>query len=347
MKIVGALVLSAVALSIASGNLASADSAANPATGAQMLAQAHALLDNAARELDNNAAAIETNTGLAGILHARLVAHTALLANGDNPEELLRLAQLDAGLVDQLSNQTYPALAGARGASALVLPSIGARKRPYPLALYVPASYSAQRASPLIVYLHGKDESEANVVASSLIRTLADDAGAVIVAPSMHGNDMLSDDSISELYQVVDAVENALNIDRHRAYLAGNSLGGFASFKALSHQPERWSALLVVEGAVAESDSSAVAAHVRGKPVYLVAGGDDLSIKASYMRQLAVWLRGNGALVSYYEQPNGAHTLASVAPMVGKAWHDMLAGSHIAPDEQNLAAPTPTPRVRP
>ena len=117
-----------------------------------------------------------------------------------------------------------------------------------------------------------------------------------------------------------------------------------AAFKLLATHPESWTAALVIEGAVAQKDSDAVAGRVRGKAIYLVAGSNDQSITAAYMRQLAEWLRRNGALVTYYEQPDGTHSLASVAPFVTKAWRDMLAGNRpTGSSGDNVNAPTPVP----
>jgi predicted peptidase len=314
------------------------------AAGQDQIAQSQALMKNAGRELDANAAVIDQRSGLVTVLHARLINHLAQAAAGGDPTQVWQLAQLDASLIDQLVTQNYAPLASARGLAAVVLPNIGATKRAYPLAVYVPASYAPSKPAPLIIYLHGKGESEADVATSALIETLADASGALIVAPYAGGDDMLTDANISDLYQVLAATESAFAVDKRRVYLAGHSLGGFAAFKALANHPESWTAALVIEGAVAQSDSDIVAVRVKGKPIYLVAGSNDENIKAAYMRQLAEWLRKNGAIVTYYEQPDGTHSLTSVAPFVSKAWRDMLAGNRpTATSGDDVTAPTPVP----
>jgi predicted esterase len=306
--------------------------------------QAQALLQNAGRELDANAATIDAHSGLVKVLHDRLIGHLKLAAAGADPAQVMRLAQLDASLIDQLATQNYAPLAGARGLAAVVVPNIGASKRAYPLAVYVPASYAPNSPAPLIIYLHGKGEGEADVAADTLLEALADGTGALIVAPYAGGDDMLADANVGALYQVLAATESAFTVDKRRVYLAGNSLGGFAAFKALANHPESWTAILVIEGAVAQNDSDAVAGHVKGKPIYLVAGTNDESIKAAYVRQLAEWLRRNGALVTYYEQPGGTHSLASVAPSLNRAWRDMLSGNRpTGTTLDELIGPTPVP----
>jgi len=318
--------------------------AGGQASTQDQLAQAQAQLKNAGRELDANASTIDASSGLVKVLHDRVIGHLALAAAGADPVQIAQFAQLDASLIDQLATQNYTPLASARGLAAVVLPNIGTPKRAYPLAVYVPTSYEPNKPAPLIIYLHGKGQSEGDVAASALIQTLADSTGALIVAPYAGGDDMLADAKVGELYQVLAAAESAFAVDKRRVYLAGHSLGGFAAFKALANHPESWAAALVIEGAVAQSDSDAVALRVRGKPIYLVAGSNDESIKAEYMRQLADWLRRNGALVTYYEQPEGTHSLASVAPFVSKAWRDMLAGNRpTGAAADDVTAPTPVP----
>ncbi|MBV8282882.1 MAG: hypothetical protein JO347_12590 [Candidatus Eremiobacteraeota bacterium] len=316
MRVLGFL----VALILIVG-VARADVAPSP------LEQAQALTENAIREFDANAAAIDQRTGLGAELKTRLQTHHSQLGAYTDPETALRLAQLDAQLVDQLAKQSYVNLGAVHGAAAAVLPSIGSKKRAYPIALYVPSSAAPAKADPpLIIYLHGKGESEADVIASPIVRAWADLSGAVVLAPYASTSDMLSDGTIADLISVASAGADAMPVDRRHIYVAGNSLGGFAAFKLLAAQPDHWAGVLVIEGAVAQDDSDSVAAHVHGKPIYLVAGANDASISAAYLRQLGAWLGTHGALVTYYEQPNGTHSLASVAPMAGKAWHDMLAG---------------------
>jgi predicted esterase len=314
------------------------------ATPNEQIEQARVVLDDAQHQLDANAAAIDGRWGMSAMLKTRLLAARAQLNAGDDPEAILHLAELDAALIDQLANQTYVTLGAIRGASPALLPAIGPQKRPYVLAVYVPPA-AAAKSAPLIFFLHGKGQNEADVIATPLVRSLADSTGSIVVAPYAGGDDMLSDANIADLYQALDEVENSMHVDRRRVYLAGDSLGGFAAFKALAKSPDRWTATLVIEGAVAETDSEAVAGRVRGKSIYLVAGGNDQSVAAVYVRQLASWLRTHGAVVTYYEQPDANHTLQSVAPAASKAWQDMLAG--IRPTSATQDAPPVLPAPRP
>ena len=43
-------------------------------------------------------------------------------------------------------------------------------------------------------------------------------------------------------------------------------------------------------------------------------------------RSAVRFLRRIGAAASFYEQPDGVHSIASLAPAIGRAWSDMFAG---------------------
>ncbi len=276
---------------------------------------------------------IDARSGLGAELYLRMQGDTNRViaaAHGTldprfTPADLSMLVDLDRSLVDQLSTGTFHDLGTVRGTDTILLRlSDGGKEQP--VAVFVPTTYGSGKPSPLIIYLHGKGEHEGEVIASHAIRELAQGSGSIVVAPFLNGKDLLADRSVTELYRLVDLTEQAFTIDRRFVYLAGHSLGGFATFKAAAVHPDRWTALLVAAGAVAEADSDAVAQHLRGKPVYLVAGGADNQISAVYMRQLAAWLGRSGALPSYYEQPGASHDFAMLEPAFSRAWRDMLAG---------------------
>ena len=277
---------------------------------------------------------IDARSGLGAALFARVQSDAAridaaALGKTDarfTAADLTMLVDLDRSVIDQLSTGVYRDLGSVRGAGAVLL-RLSDGGKPQPVAVFVPPSYGVSGKLPsLIIYLHGKDEHEGEVIASHAIRQLATDSESVVVAPFLNGKDLMSDRSVTELYRLVDLVEQSFRIDRRSVYLAGHSLGGFATFKAAAVHPDRWTALLVAAGAVAESDSDSVAQHLRGKPVYLVAGSADKQVTATYMRQLAAWLALHGALPSYYEQAGAAHDFAMLAPALGRAWRDMIAG---------------------
>jgi poly(3-hydroxybutyrate) depolymerase len=280
------------------------------------------------------------------VVASRIQKHLAALGGGGDPDELLVLAQLDASLADQVASKNFVALTAVRGIAEPILPALGLNGAAAPVAMFVPPGYTPEKPASLILYLYGRGQTEEDVIASSVIRSLATATGSIVIAPALGADDMLSDDRIGQLYRVLAESKAALSVDARRIFIAGNSVGGFAAFRALGKNPGSWAGTLVVQGAVAEADSDSVARHVSGKLIYLVGGADDQVIKPSYLRQLATWLRQHGALVAYYEQAGGTHTLASVASSFSRAWHDMLAGVRPSAADAVLAVPAAQPTVQ-
>jgi len=292
-------------------------------------AQARALLENAQRRLVASAPNIQQGAGLGAAIESRIHAHLAALDGNGDPEELLLVAQLDASLAEQFASKSYVSLSTVRGPADVILPAVGPNGEAAPVAAFVPSSYAPEKPASLILYLYGKGQTEEDVIASPVIRSLAAATGSIVVAPAL-GDDVISEDRTAQLYRVLTQAKSALNVDPRRVFIAGNSVGGFAAFRVLGKNPASWAGTLVVQGAVAEADSNAIASHVDGKLIYLVGGSDDPVIRPAYLRQLAAWLHQHGALVTYYEEPGGTHAFATVIPSFSRAWRDMLAGARPA-----------------
>ena len=65
---------------------------------------------------------------------------------------------------------------------------------------------------------------------------------------------------------------------------------------------------------------------MRTHTFYIVAGDRDPVIPVDASRSAVRFLRRIGAAASFYEQPDGVHSIASLAPAIGRAWSDMFAG---------------------
>ena len=267
---------------------------------------------------------------------------------GSSPAEIEVLslnAQLDESLVDQSVRGAYLQPKDVRGAAALMIRA-SYDKSLQPLALYVPSSYDASRQAPLIIMLHGQGQTESNLLATPYLRTLADQTGAIFAAPFARGDRPDDSARASDVYDMLDLLQRAFNVDRRRVYLAGVSNGGFDIFLIAPQHPERWSALLAIAGTITNDDKQSVVRAMAGKRIFLVIGANDQRIKAEYVRGAAAYLLANGVESRYYEQPNGVHSLQSLQPAVEHAWRDMLSGvRNVAPD-MYLPSPQPTASQR-
>lgn len=252
------------------------------------------------------------------------------------------VAQLDASLVEQLVSGKYVPPGGVRGAGALLCAS-SADKTMQPLAIYVPSNYDPAKATPLILMLHAQGQTESELLATPWLRALAQETGAIFAVPYARGDDESDAAGASDVYDALALLASAYNVDRRRVYLSGVSLGGVTLFMIAPMHPEHWSALLSIAGTLTNDDKDSVARAMRGKPVFLVIGSDDMQIRAQYVHGAAAFLAANGVESRYYEQPLGVHSLGSLQPTVERAWRDLFSGVRYVAPESDL--PTPAPQV--
>jgi len=257
---------------------------------------------------------------------------------------------LDTGLVDQLVSGVPHDVALVRGTDDTTFIS-RADHALQPLALYVPPTYLPARPVALVVWLHGRGESENDVIAIPGLRQLADASGAIVAAPYARGDSGYADPAPDDVYQVVDMMRRAFAIDPGRVYLAGDSMGGFGVYHVGWRRPAAWSAFLSVAGGIDPADHVQLSAF-RGKRVYVVSGHNDQSVGVEPSRQAVRDLELAGAEVHYYEQPDAGHSMYAVFPSVTKAWNDMFAGRgarpampglRVGPSASPVATPQPVP----
>ncbi len=283
--------------------------------------------------LQDHFKAIDERSHLAAALEDRLNEDAALepiaRPQWSTPDQFLdyavTIARLDSSLIDQLATGKPHAVDAIHSLDDVPIPSVVDRSM-QPWALYIPPSYRSVTPAPLVVFLHGATQSEATVIASPWIRKEADATGAIIIAPYARGDSQYADPAPLEVYQSVGIAEHAFNIDKKRVYLAGHSMGGFGVFVVAPLHPEMWAALLCASGSLTEDNKTLAARHLAGKRVYVVDGALDTTVPPAYPKRTVSWLRAAGAIVGYYEQPDGGHPIGTIYPAFSKAWRDMLNG---------------------
>jgi len=193
-----------------------------------------------------------------------------------------------------------------------------------PLALYVPR---ALKPNPtLVVLLHGQPQTETNLLSPPYFQTLADSTNSIIAAPWGRGNYDFYGVASDDVYQAADEVARAYDIDPHRVFLAGYSMGGFSVFKIGPTHGSVWHAVLCIAGSILNSETASVMKAWKNTPIYVVNGKLDQSIPPMYGELTAVWLAGMGVPTGFYQEPKGTHFLPTLMPSLTQAWHDMIAG---------------------
>lgn len=242
---------------------------------------------------------------------------------------IARTADLDLALANQLIGRSYRSMASVRGlGEAFVRSSRDGTMQP--VAVFVPASYVAGRPTPLIVMLHGRPQSETQLLAPPYLANLAEQTGTIVVAPWGRGYyDFRS--SASDVYDVLHEAQRAFTIDPRKQFLAGYSMGGFSVFEVAPMHPQSWTAVMCIAGSLLGSDSETVVAAMPRTPFYILTGSADESIPTQYPSSTAAFLSAAGFDVSFYSQLGGTHRLASLLPILTQAWNDMLRGIVRAP----------------
>ena len=231
-------------------------------------------------------------------------------------------ATLDLSLATQLLSGSYRSMASIRGlGETLVRSSRDGTLQP--VAVYVPASYRASLPAPLVVLLHGRPQSETELLAPPYIAQLAEQAGTIVIAPWGHGYYDFRG-SVTDVYDALHAAMQAFAIDPRKKFLAGYSMGGFSVFEVAPARPNEWSAVMCIAGALLGSDSERVVALMRTTPFYVLTGSADESVPTQYPTATAAYLQSAGLAVSFYSQPGGVHRLVTLLPILTQAWSDML-----------------------
>lgn len=231
-------------------------------------------------------------------------------------------SQLDISLATQLLQRKYQPIASIRGlGETLLLSSKDGTMQP--VAVYVPSTYDPSRASPLMVFLHGRLQPETQLLAQPFIEQLAEAHRMILIAPWGRGYYNYRG-SREDVYGALDAAEQAFNVDSHKRYLAGYSMGGFAVFEIAPVRPTAWAAVMSISGGLLGSDSSRVVTMMRGTPFYVLTGSEDQSVPTYFPSSSANYLHTMGMDVSFYSQPGGTHRLFSLLPILTLAWNDML-----------------------
>ena len=196
-----------------------------------------------------------------------------------------------------------------------------------PYALYVPPSYDASAAAPLLVALHGLFHEYDSLLTRELL-DLACDQSMIIVAPLgytqdgwygapdlLHGGCSSIKTRRSELdvMRVLRLVRSEFNVNPQRIYCFGFSMGGAGTLHLALRNPNLFAALGLAAPAIGvpgeiqpftTKEKLNALAHV---PTIVVQGKLDNPVPVEQTRQLVDDMRQAGMDVKYLELPRCGH----------------------------------------
>jgi phospholipase/carboxylesterase len=175
--------------------------------------------------------------------------------------------------------------------------------------LYVPEYYTADRAWPLVMALHGGSGNGRNFLWSWLRD--ARSFGAILVAPTATGPTwalMGEDSDTPNLVRILETVRSRYNVDSGRMLMTGLSDGGTFCWVSGLDRASPFTHLAPVAATfhplmaeIADAD------RLRGLPVFLVHGRLDWMFPVQVARQTSNLLSAAGADVTYREIEDLSH----------------------------------------
>ncbi len=184
-----------------------------------------------------------------------------------------------------------------------------------PYALYVPKDYSADRAWPVVISLHGAGSNhrlnlrrvfgrgnhpgESDLAASRMFPPLGD-VPYIVASPLARGDMGYQGIGEKDVLDVLADVKRRFRVDPDRVYLTGLSLGGGGTLWLGLTRPDIWAASAAVCPAVPDGLEE-LAGNALNLPVGLFQGEIDPVVPAVQTRAWAQRLRNAGVQTEYVE----------------------------------------------
>ena len=192
-----------------------------------------------------------------------------------------------------------------------------------PYRTYVPTAYTAAKAFPLIIALHGLGgtedaffdnyekklpplaESHGYIVASPLGYRVDGSYGwGLGAAPTDPNTRRTQDFSEQDVMQVLARMRQLYKIDDSRIYLMGHSMGAIGTWKIAPKYPDIWAAIAPFSG----SGAATTLDRIRTVPEIIVHGDADPTVNVAGSRTMVAKLKEMGTELKYIEVPGGLHS---------------------------------------
>jgi predicted peptidase len=162
--------------------------------------------------------------------------------------------------------------------------------------LYLPTNFNPTTKVPLMLFLHGRGESQGplSVVAKWGPPARVEhgyDYPFVIASPQCPTNESWPQDGQQKLLvALLDHLEKSFPIDTDRIYLTGLSMGGYGSWRLATAYPERFAAVVPVCGAGNPGD----AGRLKNLPIWVFHGTEDKAVPFKSSRDMVEAIEKSG-----------------------------------------------------
>jgi predicted peptidase len=193
--------------------------------------------------------------------------------------------------------------------------------------LFVPHDYKADKAYPVILFLHGAGETgtdgkkQAAVGLGPAIRKQEKSFPYLAVFPqSQKRTWRAGSDDANRALAILEEVQKEFKIDPKRVYLTGLSMGGAGTWSLAIAHPEKWAAIVPICG---PGDADA-AAKIKDIPCWAFVGDADRPQLVEGLRKMIKALKDAGGKPKFTEYPGVGHNSWDRAYATKELW-DWLA----------------------
>jgi poly(3-hydroxybutyrate) depolymerase len=189
-----------------------------------------------------------------------------------------------------------------------------------PYAVFVPSSYNAAEASPLLVSLHGLGRTYDWLMGYEGLLDYAEEYGFMVVTPlgyvrrGWYGSRPTEDPAVAayseqDVMNVIALMRAEFTIDDSRLFLWGHSMGGAGTYHIAVNNPGMFAALAVAAPAPRPDLSPTVLQAVRDIPILVLQGTEDELVPVAQTQRWVAGMRSMGMQHIYVELQGADHTV--------------------------------------
>ncbi len=233
------------------------------------------------------------------------------------------------------TNTVAAAATAPAHASGFLFRKVTFESQDFPYCVFVPPSYTPQRAWPVILFLHGSGEAgddgflQTDVGIGRALRRYHRMIPAIVVMPQAPRQAQWTGTMSRMALRCVEETSRDYHLDPQRVYLTGLSLGGIGAWALAAELPDRFAAVVPICG-VGDPDA---AGRLKDLPIWAFHGSADDRVPVSGSREVVRALREAGSSkIQYTEIENGGHLIWDQAYADPQLWKWLFSQSRTQPD---------------
>ena len=198
-----------------------------------------------------------------------------------------------------------------------------AKKQSIPYRLFVPQAGDKQKRYPMVLWLHGaagrgsdnlKQITGGNAIGTHIWTTTENQSKnpCFVIAPQCPedetwatANELKPAVALQLALELLHELQSTFSLDLQRVYLAGQSMGGFGTWSAISTHPELFAAAIPLCG----GGNEAAASKLTRTPIWAFHGDQDESVNVRRSRTMIAAIRQAGGNPKYTEYKDVGHAV--------------------------------------